>query len=296
MAVSGSYPDSLHGQGFAILCSGCEQYINIRFDATKTATNSTYNSIANVSANGQTNNKAREFTIGVKNVKSGKDLANAIFEGVSAVSSQIKGSYASQNTASNLLLDNNHNVRIKRDPDGKVYLTKTGTLEMQFLDGTITNPLTLPLLESKLESKPFSPLWIQHGTQSSQRIHVFVGDMQTKALGIDKAEVITREKATSAIGTIESAIETALNEATNMGAYLQRIETAFDNVVTMRENTQASESVIRDVDMAKEVTDYTKYNLLSRSSQAMLAQANQNGSFVLGMFEWTGNSSGETNS
>ena len=71
------------------------------------------------------------------------------------------------------------------------------------------------------------------------------------------------------------------------------METTFDNVVTMRENTQVSESVIRDADMAKEVIDYTRYNILARSSQVMLAQANQNGSFVLGMFEWTGNSSNQ---
>ena len=291
LAVSGSYPDSLHGQGFTILCSGCNQYINVRFDASKTAGQSTYNDTANVSANGQTNNKAREFTIGVKNVKSGKDLAMTIFEGVSAVSSQIKGSYSSQNTPDNLLLDQNHNVRIKRDPsNGKVYFTKSGSLEMQFLDGTITNPLTDPLPDATVEEKPFNPLWIQHGTQANQRIHVFVGDMQTKSLGIDKAEVVTREKATTAIGTIESAIEVALDEATNLGAYLQRLETTFENVVTMRENTQASESVIRDADMAKEVTEYMKYNILSQSSQAMIAQANQSGSFVLGMFDWTGNS------
>ena len=286
LAVSGSYPDALHGQGFTILCSGCEQYINIRFDASKTATMSTYNNTANVSANGQTNSKAREFTIGVKDVKSGSELANTIFEGVSAVSSQITGSYASQNTADNLLLDNSHNVRIKRDPaDGKVYFTKTGSLEMQFLDGTVTNPLTLPLTDAEAASKNFNPLWVQHGTQSGQRMHVYIKDMQTKSLGIDKAEVTTREAATSAIGTIESAIETALDEATTMGAYLQRLETSFANVVTMRENVQGAESTIRDADMAKEITEYTKYNILVYSAQAMLTQSNQNSSFVLGMLQ-----------
>ena len=286
LAVSGTYPDTLHGQGFAILCSGCSQYINIRFDASKTSAQSTYNNTPNTSANGQTNTLSREFTIGVKDVKNGSELANAIFEGVSAVSSQIKGSYATQNTPDNLLLDNSHNVRIKRDSsNGKVYLTKYGSLEMQFLNGIITNPLTLPLPEIEANTKIFNPLWIQHGTQSGQRLHVFVNDMQTKALGIDEAEVTTREKANSAIGTIESAIETALDEATNMGAYLQRMETAFENVMTMRENVQGSESTIRDADMAKEITEYNKYNILAYSSQAMLAQSNQNGSFVLGMLQ-----------
>ena len=91
--------------------------------------------------------------------------------------------------------------------------------------------------------------------------------------------------ANTAIGIINNAIETALDEATTMGAYLQRLETTFANVVTMRENAQGSESTIRDADMAKEVTDYMKYNLLSQSAESMLAQSNQSGYFVLGMLQ-----------
>ncbi len=285
LAVDGSYPNGLHNQGFTILCSGCLQYINIRFDATKTSAMSTYDNTPNVSSNGQTNNYAREFIIGVKDVKSGSDLATAIFEGVSAVSDQIIGSYSRENNADNVLLDQNHNVRIKRDSSGRIYLTKKDSLELQFMEGTIPNPLIPPLSDAPVEEKPNNPLWVQHGTQAGQRMHVYINDMRSKALGIDRAEVITREKATAAIGTIESAIETALDEATTMGAYLQRLETSFDNVVTMRENTQGSESTIRDADMAKEITEYTKYNILSQSAQAMLANANQNSSFVLGMLQ-----------
>ena len=143
------------------------------------------------------------------------------------------------------------------------------------IDG-IRNPIKL---------KVSNPLWIQHGTQAGERIYVYVNNMNSKALGIDHAEVTTRDDANFAIDIIDRAIEIALDEATTMGAYLQRMETTFDNVVTMRENTQASESVIRDTDMAKEAINYTRYNILARSSQAMLAQANQNGSLVLGMFE-----------
>lgn len=102
-------------------------------------------------------------------------------------------------------------------------------------------------------------------------MHIFINNMKSEALGIDEAEVVTRDKATSAIGIIDSAIETALDEATNMGAYLQRLEVSSANIVTMNENAQGSESTIRDADMAKEITEYTKYNLLSQSAQAMLA-------------------------
>ena len=129
------------------------------------------------------------------------------------------------------------------------------------------------------------PIWVQHGTQAGQRLHLFIENMQARALGIDKAEVNTIEHANNAISIIDAAIETALNEATTMGAYLQRLEDTFANVVTMRENVQGAESTIRDADMAKEISEYTKYNILSQSAQAMLAQSNQNSSFVLGMLQ-----------
>lgn len=130
-----------------------------------------------------------------------------------------------------------------------------------------------------------NPLWIQHGTQSGQRIHCYINSMQTKDLGIDEAEVTTRDKAISAIAVIESALEYALNEATTQGAYLQRLEYTDTNITVMGENVQNAESVIRDVDMAREMTEYTKYNILTQSSQAMLAQANQNGSAILNLLQ-----------
>ena len=300
LSINGSYPDGLHGQGFSILCDGCPQYINIRFDATKATSQSTYDNTPNTAPDGTVNDMAREFIIGVKDVTDGSQLAGAIFDGISAVSNQIEKSFQSkigfslngsrnsssnhQNTADDILVNAAHSLRIRRESNGKIYLTKKSNA-IQILNGVIANSQVAPLPGTESLEKPDNPLWIQHGTQANQRMHVYIKDMRSKALGIDKAEVVTREKANSAIGSIESAIETALDEATSMGAYLQRLETSFANVVTMRENAQASESVIRDADMAKEVTDYTKYNILSRSAQAMLAQANQNSSFVLGMFQ-----------
>ena len=66
-----------------------------------------------------------------------------------------------------------------------------------------------------------------------------------------------------------------------MGAYQTRLDYTTSNLTTSNENTQASESTIRDADMAKEMTGYTKANVLAQSAQAMLAQANQNVNSVL---------------
>ena len=293
MKATDSYPKTLQGQGFTILCGGCAQYINVLFDADKTASQSTYSSTPGLAEDGSSNPQAREFIIGVKTVKSAKALAKAIFDGVSAVSDQIQRygygdsyySYNAPNTANDILLDAAHDVRIKRDARGKVYITKKDELALQILEGTIPNPLTVPIPPVKIESKESDPLWIQHGTQAGQRTHVFIGDMQTDALGINDATVVTKEKANEAIGIIEGATEIALDEATNLGAYLQRMETTDSNVTTMGENVQHSESTIRDADMAKEMVNYTKSNILKQSSQVMFAQANQNGEAVLGLLQ-----------
>ena len=100
---------------------------------------------------------------------------------------------------------------------------------------------------------------------------------------LDDISVTTRENANIAIRVIDGAIEYALNQATTVGALLSRLEYTADNVTTSNENVQASESVIRDADMARAMTNYTKNNLLVQTAQAMLAQANQNPNAVLGL-------------
>ena len=102
---------------------------------------------------------------------------------------------------------------------------------------------------------------------------------------LDDVDVITKKNANVAIRVIDGAIEYALNEATRIGTYLQRLDYTDSNLVVMNENVQAAESAIRDADMAKEMTEYTKFNVLSQSAQAMLAQANQNSSAVLSLLQ-----------
>ena len=84
---------------------------------------------------------------------------------------------------------------------------------------------------------------------------------------------------------IDAAIDYALNESTNLGAYLQRLEHTEANVTIQEENTQGAESTIRDADMAKEMTNYTKNNVLTQAAQSMLAQANQSASGVLSLLQ-----------
>ena len=102
---------------------------------------------------------------------------------------------------------------------------------------------------------------------------------------LDNVKVTSREAALAALSKLDSAVNYALNENTRMGAYQSRLEFTIDNLTTASENTQASESVIRDADMAREMTEYTKNNVLTQSAQAMLAQANQNSNNVLNLLQ-----------
>ncbi|MBQ4404410.1 MAG: hypothetical protein II857_08370 [Selenomonadaceae bacterium] len=102
-------------------------------------------------------------------------------------------------------------------------------------------------------------------------------------LTLDDISVTTRENANIAIHVIDGALEYALDQATNIGAYLQRLEYTATNITTSTENVQAAESTIRDADMARTITDYTKHNVLTQAAQSMLAQANQNATAALGL-------------
>ncbi|MBR4904513.1 MAG: flagellin [Selenomonadaceae bacterium] len=129
------------------------------------------------------------------------------------------------------------------------------------------------------------------GSEANVAIKVGIGDMRAEALGLkgsngsDRVRVTTKENANAAINAIENALAKALDQQTTIGAIEARLEYTSANLTTSSENVQASESTIRDADMAKEMTNYTKNNVLLQSAQAMLAQANQNSSAVLSLLQ-----------
>mgnify|MGYP000165393813 FL=1 len=133
-------------------------------------------------------------------------------------------------------------------------------------------------------------LTLQTGTRANQAIKVSMSDMRSLALGMKGRDgsvisVQTQDKANAAINAIETALQKALDEQANIGAVQTRLAYTSSNLTTASENVQNSESVIRDADMAKEMTNYTKNNVLLQAAQSMLAQANQNSSAVLSLLQ-----------
>ena len=84
---------------------------------------------------------------------------------------------------------------------------------------------------------------------------------------------------------MDTALQKALNAATDVGAYEQRLGYTADTVSTQIENLENSDSAIRDSDMAKEISNYMKFSVLSQASQYMLAQSNQNAFSVLNLLQ-----------
>lgn len=128
----------------------------------------------------------------------------------------------------------------------------------------------------------------QVGANMDQNETVYVGTMTAQALGLQNAQgesgmisISTPEAANSAIGAIDSALRRVSQQRADLGAYQNRFETASQGVAIASENLAAAESRIRDVDMAAAVVDYTRNQILTQSSTAMLAQANTQSQSVL---------------
>jgi len=122
---------------------------------------------------------------------------------------------------------------------------------------------------------------MQIGANEGQDMYVSVGDMRAAALGVNQLDLSTADKAKSAITTINDAITSVSTERASLGAVQNRLEHSIKNLDTSAENLQAAESRIRDVDMAKEMMEFTKNNILQQAAQAMLAQAQQSPQGVL---------------
>ena len=131
---------------------------------------------------------------------------------------------------------------------------------------------------------------LQVGTKSNQSIKVGLTDMRSEALGLKgsdgtKINIGTQEKANAAINVLDGAVQKALDQQTTIGSIQSRLDYTSSNLTTASENVQSSESTIRDANMAKEMTEYTKNNVLMQAAQSMLAQANQSSSSVLSLLQ-----------
>lgn len=128
----------------------------------------------------------------------------------------------------------------------------------------------------KLLDGTFSGAQIHIGANADQTLTVTIGNLTAGTDGLDVAgvDIATQTGANTAIDTIDAAITKLSGERSSLGAIQNRLEHTIANLDNAAENLQAAESRIRDVDMAYEMMNFTKFQILQQASTAMLAQAN----------------------
>jgi len=137
---------------------------------------------------------------------------------------------------------------------------------------------TMNLLDGNFTGKS-----LQIGSLEGQSINVSISNMNASKIGVSGLSLSTFAAAGSAMTKIQAAINTVSTQRSSLGALQNRLDHTINNLDTTSENTQSAESRIRDVDMAKEMVDYSKNNILSQAGQSMLAQANQSTQGVLSL-------------
>lgn len=128
---------------------------------------------------------------------------------------------------------------------------------------------------------------LQVGANANQTIQIDIDALQS-VVGSSLKTGLTTETATnaqSAIGVVQSSIEKLSKLRSKLGAVQNRLEHTVANLDNISENTQSSESRIRDTDMAEEMVQYSKNNILQQAGQSMLAQANQANQGVLSLLQ-----------
>jgi flagellin len=141
------------------------------------------------------------------------------------------------------------------------------------------------------ENMVTASMWFHIGANMDQREQIFIGTMTASALGVRDVSdfsimsLETPDDANRALGTLDTALQKVNKQRADLGAYQNRLEHAIRGIDVSAENLQAAESRVRDADMASEMVEFTKNQILTQSGTAMLAQANQRGQTVLQLLQ-----------
>ena len=153
------------------------------------------------------------------------------------------------------------------------------------------NMLTGRFAKPTGENTVTASMWLHIGANMDQRTQVFIGTMTAKALNLRNVgdeqilSLGSPDEANRAIGTLDEALKKINKQRADLGAYQNRLEYTVNGLNIGAENLQAAESRIRDTDMAKEMVEFTKNQVLTQAGTAMLAQANQSTQSVLSLLQ-----------
>lgn len=143
------------------------------------------------------------------------------------------------------------------------------------IEKTSVKTMAASLQEQLLTQKNTNKFEFQVGANQAQKIQVNIMEIGADSLGLGAMRVTNQGAASIAIGTLDTAINMVSSQRADLGAVQNRLEHTIKNVDNTAENLQSAESAIRDTDMAAQMVELTKYNILTQASQSMLSQANQ---------------------
>ena len=235
-------------------------------------------------------------------LKEGSDgLLNIKFSGFTASGSVTFAIDADDVITASITVGGSDYVATAQDADG------TGTLTFQFVGaagepaegqelGTITiekaSSYTVAAgiaYDAALDTLAFTATAgsakIQTGANAGETLDISISSMTSASLALSTLNINSRDGAKTAISTVQSAINTVSTQRSELGAIQNRLEHKINNLDTSAENLQAAESRIRDIDMAKQMTEFTTQNILVQAATAMLAQANSAPQNVLSLLK-----------
>lgn len=153
------------------------------------------------------------------------------------------------------------------------------------------------LLTGRFSKESDTVMQFQVGANADQNIRAYIGTMTASALGLkdiqgednqgedNQISISSPDEANTTIATLDEALKNVNKQRADLGAYQNRMEMAQKGINVAAENTQAAESRIRDADMATEMVEYAKQQVLSQASVAMLSQANSQSQNVLALLQ-----------
>ena len=176
-----------------------------------------------------------------------------------------------------------------KNADGKTTATNYYVNEK----GAVANAITITAADAKAKNiQPFDVngelsfnLHVGADSAADNKIAVKIESMSAAGIGVKGLKVDTEDDATAAIDRIAEAVAKVSSQRSALGAVQNRLEHTIDNLDNVVENTTAAESRIRDTDMAEEMVNYSKNNILAQAGQSMLAQANQSTQGVLSLLQ-----------
>ena len=278
--INSSNIDQLYGKSFSFVCTeGCKETFKFTFA----------NGGGDILEGRDT--KLHKYTVDIKGIKRGAELIDRVFEAVKA--KPVNSDYGNASTDTDLKVS--HYGWLTKDGEHKLVIYSTGGR------GSSTSPTAAPKFPNANRTeeggvdgaeimgagrqRQVKSLKIQCSNAVNDVIWLQLERMDSAYIGVKNIDVTTEGGALDAINVVSQADLLVSEMRARYGAYQNRLEHSYNNNQNKLENTTAAESRIRDTDMAEEMVEYSKNNILKQAGQSMLAQANQSTQGVMSLLQ-----------